>query len=215
MATSPAARLAIPIGFLLALLLAVGVWIAPKSVLVFLRDPEPPKPIVGPVAGPAATEAEIVPVGGAGNQRDWQPLAALLERFGPSAEPVETPDDDEDSEPTIRPPLNWTYAGFIDSAIPAAVVKIGTAERVIAVGDVVEDPIRGDAEVMRITADRLVVDREGEEVTFQIVEGTALPGFAETRPAGVNSRDRGRPSQTLPPRPSGPSSIRDAGGPSR
>ncbi len=195
---SSALRGLLPIlGVAVALCLAVGVWILPKSMVepkareVVLRG-------ISDVQPPDHTKAEA---------KDWTELLEDFEQLRdrdnePIIDPVPVTDNGDDTSPTppdptpTRPP--WGYEGFIQEPNGfVAVVRTVQGQRFIYLGDEVtfREP-RGETitfVVTEVTPEMLVISK-GEfryEYPIMRVSPAQMPG--ETRP-----NRRGETGQLLP-----------------
>ncbi len=157
-------KFAAPAGALLALGVAVGVWVIPGTAL----DPKPPgAPISKPMPGaglPRLAPPEPPEV-------DWTVLAQNLSQI---REPVVEPETVADIPDTPRPEndpgmhpitpqftLSWQYEGYVQEADRIiALVRIGGDQRFVFPGTEVVDPsipIHGKATIKLIEPDTLTV----------------------------------------------------------
>lgn len=185
-------------GLVLALAVAVGVWMLPDGMV----DPASKEIVTRPPQSTAQVETwePIQP-------NNWEVLTANFEALRePDREPPpeeKKEDEPEDIQPlptsggrSIRPP--WSYEGVIrEPRGVVAVIRTERGQRLVYVGDVLThtDP-RGrnavDWVVTEATPERLVLEHEGERHEFQMLRiGTSeMPGRGAPRSRNGNTTPR-------------------------
>ncbi len=166
-----ASRFLVPLGTLLALGVAVGVWMVPSSVLD-PRPPEVPAPDM-PVPNRPAPETQRVP-----ERSTWMETADELDSLRepdpetdepdePEPEPIDDGEpDDETAPPPIR--LSWTYDGMVEQPRgAAALITMGATQRFLFEGQTLgsdDDPSippNMDVVLHKIERDRVIVLIDG------------------------------------------------------
>ncbi|HVZ93358.1 MAG TPA: hypothetical protein VG797_02500, partial [Phycisphaerales bacterium] len=163
--------LAAPIGVLAAILLAGAIFVAPMPFLIPapIQLPEPAKP------KQTTDQKPFVP-----DSPPWAELATALTdlREPPPATTAETqPTGSEVAQATHAPQLNWRYVGYIEEphGLVAVVSQADSRQRIVAEGDVVQDPSAPSAEVtiVQVHPDKLTVRQQGKEMDFKLEVGEA------------------------------------------
>lgn len=195
-----ASRFLVPIGALLALGVAVGVWVVPSSVL----DPKPPDVGEGGGEVPPAPEA---PRQTAPGEKRWMEAAAELESLrepGPKEDKPDKPSktDDQtkngDGETTTPPPptppfqLDWHYEGMVEQPSgAAALIRIGAVQRFVFEG---AELTREDDPTIPVQATAILEKVERDQITVRIDDATQV---IERTDVAAPARAPGR----SPPRP--------------
>ena len=170
-------RYLVPVGVVLALAVAVGVWLVPSSVL------DPKAPSVGETRAqvpptPPEIKSQSVPA-----RRAWMGAGDLLESLRERDQGVAEqtpPPEDNGTGPDPRPPIptpttrvNWEYEGLVAQPFGvAALVRINGLQRFIFEGDTLDfedDPSlpHGTTAVLtEVNRDRIVVRIDGGEQTI-------------------------------------------------
>lgn len=189
-----ASRFLVPLGALIALGVAVGVWLVPSSVL----DPKPPEvdEIRTQVPEPPLAPRQTTP-----EQSAWLQVAEKLDGLrepdpveeepepttGPGGDdPTGAGDDDPPPPTTPRLRLNWEYEGMVTQpGKVAALIQINSAQRFVFEGDELErsdDPAipAGTTVVLhKVERDRIILRIDGDEQEIERIDlnpPTRAPG---------------------------------------
>jgi hypothetical protein len=197
-----ASRYLVPLGTLVALAVAIGVWLVPSSVL----DPSPPD--VGEVRA-AIPDAPVVEHQEVPDAKAWMDVAQELESLREPDEVKEPPKEEggdrpprkEDGTGGDKPPpprytVNWEYEGCVEQPDRiAALIRVAGIQRFVFEGEPVNDnslPPGTTAVISEVTPDHIVVSIDGGEQTIERTND-APPVRAPTTP-------RRSPNRTAPGR---------------
>ncbi len=194
--TGLSSRWVAPVGVLIAVAVAVGVWLAPTGWM----DPERRGPGDGPDLGQPAPPP--VAVGGHTQQRpDWEDLGEMVAQIRDPVVIAEEPDQPaaqadatqggeeapgDQGEPAPQPApvtLPWEYLGLVDhDERSAALVRVGGIQRFLFEGQEVDEPATGGRPVRIVLVEPQTLHvRVGEsEITLERVgrdeSATPQPG---------------------------------------
>lgn len=199
-----ASRFLVPIGALLALGVAVGVWLVPSSVL----DPQPPNvadirtPVPPAPRAPMQTLPERSIWMGAAQKletrREPDPVEDELDT--PPVTPGDEPRGEVEGAPRPESPrfrLNWEYEGMVsDPKRNAALIRISNMQRFAFEGetfDRTDDPsIPAGSEVVleRVERDRIILRIDGVEQEIERVDLSTPTRAPAPAPGSPTSRRR-------------------------
>ncbi|GAB4553076.1 MAG: hypothetical protein Tsb0013_15510 [Phycisphaerales bacterium] len=193
---------------LLALAVAVGVWMLPDRMV----NPSPKTVVARPTAGGASdTEVWVTP-----EPKRWSVLLASIDqlREPDRQQPVPTggdePIDETEGTPVTtperytRPP--WSYEGYItEPRGMVAVIRTTNGQRLVYMGDeIVFSELRGKSVawvVTEVSPEKLVISHDGTSYEYPLL--TASPSMTPDA-SRRSTRDTRTPQRAVPSREVGP-----------